>query len=89
MSTPGAILPGGIVLIDEPAHANVTTFASNGEVLLTFNTRPGGECGQVIIGLSPHQAVQLIERLQAHGDACLRAIAEGKGGTRFPDRAAP
>ena len=55
MSTPGEILPGGIVLIDEPAHVNVTTFASNGEVL----------------------------------DACLRAIAEGKGGTRFPDRAAP
>jgi hypothetical protein len=89
MSTPGAILPGGIVLIDEPAHVNVTTFAANGEVLLTFNCRDGGNCGQVIIGLSACQAMQLIERMQAHGDACLRAIAEGKGGTAFPDRAAP
>jgi hypothetical protein len=33
-ATPGTILPGGIVLIDEPAHVNVTTFAQNGEVLL-------------------------------------------------------
>jgi hypothetical protein len=86
MSTPGSILPGGIVLIDEPAHVNVTTFADNGEVLLTFNTRPGGECGQVIIGLTPHQALQLIERLQAHNDVCARAIAEGKGGARFNEK---
>ena len=71
-----SILPGGIVLIDEPAHCNVTTFAAQGDVLLTFNTRPGGECGQVIIGLSAHQAVQLIERLQTHADACARAAAK-------------
>lgn len=83
-STPGAILPGGIVLIDEPAHVNVTTF-ERGDVLLTFNTRPGGNCGQVIIGLSANQALQLIERLQTHADACGRAMAEGRGGVRFPD----
>lgn len=83
MSTPGTILPGGIVLIDEPEHVNVTTFAENGEVLLTFNTRPGGNCGQVIIGLSAHQALQLIKRLQTHADACGRAIVNGKGGARF------
>lgn len=86
MATPGSILPGGIVLIDEPAHANVTTFADNGEVLLTFNCRPGGNCGQVIVGLTPNQAMQLVERLQMHHDACLRAVALGKGGGRFPDR---
>lgn len=85
MSTPGSILPGGIVLIDEPASVGVTTFASNGEVLLTFNCRAGGDCGQVIIGLSPHQAMQLVERLQMHGDSCLRAVADGKGGARFPE----
>jgi hypothetical protein len=84
-STPGSILPGGIVLIDEPASVGVTTFAENGEVLLTFNSRPGGDCGQVIVGLTPNQAVQLIERLQAHSDACGRAIVDGKGGARFPD----
>jgi hypothetical protein len=86
-STPGTILPGGIVLIDEPAHCNVTTFAANGEVLLTFNCRSGGNCGQVIIGLSANQALQLIERLQAHADACGRAVVDGKGGTRFPPTA--
>ncbi|MGY3615637.1 hypothetical protein [Bradyrhizobium sp. USDA 10063] len=84
-STPGTILPGGIVLIDEPAHAGVTTFAENGEVLLTFNTREGGDCGQVIIGLTPNQCLQLIERLQAHADTCGRAVVKGKGGVRFPD----
>ena len=86
-STPGAILPGGIVLIDEPAHVNVTTWADRGDVLLTFNTRPGGNCGQVIIGLSANQALQLIERLQTHADACGRAMAEGRGGARFPEQA--
>lgn len=86
-STPGSILPGGIVLIDEPAHVNVTTFAERGDVLVTFNTRPGGNCGQVIIGLTANQALQLIERLQAHSDACGRAVVEGRGGARFPDKA--
>lgn len=86
-STPGTILPGGIVLIDEPAHVNVSTFAGAGDVLLTFNTRPGGNCGQVIIGLSANQALQLIERLQAHSDICGRAISEGRGGARFPEKA--
>jgi len=86
-ATPGSILPGGIVLIDEPAFAGVATFAANGEVLLTFNCRPGGDCGQVIIGLTPRQAVQLIERLQSHEDVYQRAIVQGKGGAEFPERA--
>jgi hypothetical protein len=86
-STPGSILPGGIVLIDEPAHVNVTTFAENGEVLLTFNCRSGADLGSIMIGLSPCQTVQLVERLQQHHDACLRAVALGKGGARFPDKA--
>ena len=80
-------MPGGIVLIDEPAHANVTTFESNGDVLLTFNTRPGGNCGQVMIGLTAHQALQLIERLEAHVAFCRQAVAEGRGGVSFPDGA--
>jgi hypothetical protein len=86
MSTPGSILPGGIVLIDEPANIGVTTFANNGEVLLSINTRDGGDCGQVVIGLTPNQALQLIERLQAHNDACTRAIAAGNGGARFAEK---
>lgn len=86
-STPGSILPGGIVLIDEPAHCNVTTFATNGEVLLTFNTRPGGNCGQVIIGLTANQTLELIRRLQQHADACGRAMVEGRGGASFQDKA--
>ena len=86
MSTPGSILPGGIVLIDEPAHVNVSTFATSGEVLLSFDCRPGGDCGQVIVGLTANQAVELVRRLQTHGDACLRAIAAGKGGATFPEK---
>jgi hypothetical protein len=84
--TPGLILPGGIILIDEPAHVGVTTFAGNGEVLLTFHTRPGGNCGQVIIGLSAQQALQLIERLQTHSEVCRRAVADGKGGAPFESK---
>ena len=86
-ATPGSILPGGIVLIDEPAFIGVTTFAENGEVLMAINMRPGAEIGQIIIGLSPHQAMQLVERLQQHHDACLRAVALGKGGAKFPEKA--
>jgi hypothetical protein len=84
--TPGSILPGGIVLIDEPAFIGVATFANNGEVLMTINCRPGGECGQVLIGLTPHQTLQLIEQLQVNADACRRAVAEGKDGARFPEK---
>jgi len=87
MSTPGSITPGGIVLIDEPAHASVTTFAANGDVLLTINMRPGSEIGQLIIGLSAHQALQLIERLQENAEHCRAAVAGGKGGNKFPDQA--
>ena len=83
MSTPGAFLPGGIVLMDEPASCGVATFAANGEVLMTFNAREGGDCGQVIIGLSPRQAMQLIEMLHQHDDVYARAVAEGKGGAQF------
>jgi hypothetical protein len=85
--TPGSLMPGGIVLVDEPAHANVTTFTHNGEVLLTFNMRPGAEIGQILIGLTANQTLQLIARLQEHSDVCGRAIVEGKGGTKFPYRA--
>ena len=89
MSTPGTILPMGIVLIDEPAAMALSTFANNGEVLLAFNCRPGGNCGQVIIGLTPNQAVQLAEALHKYDDICLRAIADGKGGARFAEKADP
>ena len=87
MSTPGSILPGGIVLIDEPQSSSLNIFAANGEVLLEFTCRPGGDIGQVIIGLSPHQVLQLIERLQTHDDVYQRAIVDGKGGARFLDHA--
>jgi hypothetical protein len=56
-------------------------------VLLTFNCRGGADIGQIIIGLSPMQTVQLVERLQQHHDACLRAVALGKGGAKFPEKA--
>lgn len=82
MSTPGSIF-AGIVLIDEPASLGVTTFANNGEVLLTLNNRPGGDVSQVIIGLTPNMAIQLIQALQQYDDIYARAIAEGKGGARF------
>lgn len=85
-STPASILPGGIILIDEPAHAGVTTFTGNGEVLLTFNMRAGGDFSQIIMGLTAHQTLQLIERLQAHADVCAKAIVDGKGGAKFPER---
>lgn len=76
----------GIALIDEPAHVNVTTFGHDGTVMLTFNTRDGGDLGQIMIGLSPNQTVELIRRLHAFDDLCLRAIASGKGGASFPDK---
>jgi hypothetical protein len=84
--TPGRILPSGTVVIDEPASIGVTTFADNGEVLLTFHTRPGGNCEQVIIGLSARQALQLIEQLLIHSDACVCAIADGRGGAPFESK---
>lgn len=86
-ATPGSILPGGIVLIDEPAHCHVTTFASNGEVMLVFNTRRGGDCGQVFIGLSARQAQQVIERLSHDREHIDKAVAEGRGGAEFPNKA--
>ena len=86
-ATPGSILPGGIVLIDEPAFMGVSTFAYNGEVLMNITCRPGGDCNQIILGLTPRQALQLIERLQAHEDVYQRAIVEGKGGAEFPEKA--
>jgi hypothetical protein len=82
MPNPGAILPLGLVLIDEPAAISVGTFL-NGEVLMNISCRPGGNCGQVIVGLTPNMLMQLIGQLQAHSDICTRAIAEGKGGARF------
>ena len=85
-ATSGSILPGGIVLMDEPAGVGIATFKPNGEVLMTFNARPGGTVGQVIIGLSPNQVLQLIDRLYAYDDVYARAIAEGKGGARFTEQ---
>lgn len=87
MSTPASILPGGIILIDEPAFIGVSTFAHNGEVLMNLTMREGGDFSQIIMGLSAHQALQLIERLQAHEDIYQRAVVEGKGGAKFPDKA--
>lgn len=86
MATPGSILPGGIILMDEPESVGVATFAANGEVLLTFTARPGAECGQVILGLTPNQAMQLIEMLHTHDDVYARAIKDGKGGASFRTR---
>jgi hypothetical protein len=82
-SSPGTILPGGIVLMDEPQSAGVTTLAAAGETLLTFNARPGGNCGQIIIGLSPLQTLQLINMLQQHADYCRAAVQRLKGGAGF------
>ena len=83
VSHPGKILGGFLLTADEPEHVNVTTFANTGEVLLTFNLRPGADLGQIMLGLSPHQVLQLIERLQAHADASARAVAAGRGGRKF------
>jgi hypothetical protein len=85
-ATPGSILPGGIVLMDEPASIGLTTFSNNGEVLLTFNARPGGNCGQIILGLTPNMALQLRQALDKYGDVCARWIAEGKGGASFTEK---
>ncbi len=88
-STPGTLLLGQILIADEPAHVHVTVFADEGSAMLTFNLREGSEVGQIMLGLSPHQVMQLIERLSAYSDVCGRAIAEGRGGVRFPDMGAP
>jgi hypothetical protein len=87
MSTPGAVLPGGIVLVDEPESLGISTFADSGEVLMTITCRPGDDCSQIIIGLTANQAVQMVEALHMHNDACLRAIAQGKGGAKFKTEA--
>lgn len=64
---------------------NVTTFAGNDEVLLTLNTRPGADVGQVIIGFTACQALELIRRLSVHSDLMQDAVAAGKGGAAFPE----
>lgn len=84
-STPCSILLGSIAVVDEPAGVGVTTFESNGEVLVSFDLRQGGDLGQIIMGLTANQALQLIERLQVHADACRRAVEAGKGGAKFVD----
>jgi len=83
---PGMMFPFGLVMIDEPAGIGVTTFAGNGDVLMTINCRDGGNCSQVIVGLSANQALQLIERLQTYSDIYGRAVADGKGGARFTEK---
>ena len=85
-ATPGSILPGGIVLMDEPESIALNTFANNGEVLLAFNARPGGNCGQIILGLTPNMALQLREALDKYSDVCARYVAEGKGGAKFTEK---
>jgi len=80
-----SLLPPGILLIDEPKSVGVGTFG-NGEVLMNLVCREGGDVSQVILGLTPHMAMQLIELLQTHSDVYTRAIAEGKGGARFEVR---
>jgi hypothetical protein len=87
-ATPGTLLLGEILIADEPAHIGVTTFRGDGTVLLTVNFRAGADVSQLMLGLSAQQALQLIERLSAHSDEYRRAVAEGHGGVRFPDRAA-
>lgn len=82
-STPGTYTPFGIVLMDEPESVSVTTFGSDGSVLLTLNARPGGNVSQLMLGLSPAQVLGLIERLQAHDDICRLAVTRGRGGARF------
>jgi hypothetical protein len=81
--TPGANTGLGIVLMDEPAGVGVTTFADNGEVLLTFNARTGADFSQIIIGLSPRMVVELTLRLSKSLDHCAAAIRAGKGGRNF------
>lgn len=86
-STPGTYLPVGIVVADEPAQANVAVFVDAGNMLLTLDLQPGGNVSQIMIGLTAHQVLQLIERFSTHADVFGRAIVEGRGGMRFPDRA--
>jgi hypothetical protein len=87
-SNPGLWLPFGLVMADEPTNVGITTFAENGEVLMTFNMREGGNVSQVIIGLTPNQAMELIRRLHTYDDVYARAIAEGKGcGCKAPSLA--
>src|SRR5215831_2049606 len=62
-ATPGMNTGLGIVLLDEPESCGVTTFADRGEVVLSFDARPGADFSQVIIGLTPRQAQQLLMRL--------------------------
>lgn len=85
-SSPGTLLPGGILFADEPQSAGVTVFVGGG-ALLTVNLRPGGNVSQVILGLSANQALQVAERLTHHADELRKTISEGKGGARFPDKA--
>jgi len=80
ISTPSKVLPGGILLADEPASIGANVFAGNGEVLIHFNFRPGGDLGQAIIGLRPDQALALLDGLGKHADFCRAAVAKGSKG---------
>jgi hypothetical protein len=80
MTAGPGIFMGGIVLIDEPVGIGVTTFSGSGEMLMTITAHGGGDVGQVIVGLTANQAVQLIQRLQKYEDVYTRAIAQGRGG---------
>lgn len=85
-SNASTVLPGGIILVDEPESVGVATLAGSGEVLMTMNLRPGGEVNQIIVGLTPNMLMQLLMKLQTHSDVCARAIAEGKGGALFKEK---
>ncbi len=86
-SKPRKTVARSILIADEPAHAGVTVFDGDGTALLTINLRKGADVSQMIIGLSPHQTLQLLERLSRHAGVCRKAVAEGHGGARFPDQA--
>ena len=77
------MLPGGILLMDEPESVALATFAANGEVIMTINARPGGHCGQIILGLTPRMAMQLLDMLHKYDDVYAQAVAAGKGGAKF------
>jgi len=84
-STPGIILPGGIVLVDEPATLHLSVFHDYARISMVFTCRDGGTCSQMIIGLSANQTVQLFDWMGAHVDTCRSAIAEGNGGVQFSE----
>lgn len=83
-ATPGSLLLGSILVADEPAHGGVAIFDGNGSLLLTFALREGADIGQIMLGLSAHQAKQLHGWLVQALPSIERAIDGGLGGPQFP-----